>query len=189
MWTCNLSLEGDLAREAAPDFQVSCCDRLHASRPKSVGLYTPRNLWKPARLSWSAYLEMVVGSQAGLVLSKSVISSWSCRVRSPIDVSSNPSVSKRKTYKTKQLARQSISWNAGPDDEPLAPDPVPRSVKGLTALRLRNDGRYLRSSRRRPAPMATEATPERDSCAILTRMFSTCVVTVRMEIPSSEAIC
>lgn len=87
MWTCNLSLEGDLAREAAPDFQVSCCDRLHASRPKSVGLYTPRNLWKPARLSWSAYLEMVVGSQAGLVLSKSVISSWSCRVRSPIDVS------------------------------------------------------------------------------------------------------
>lgn len=101
----------------------------------------------------------------------------------------NPSVSKRKTYKTKQLALQSISWNAGPDDEPLAPDPVPRSVKGLTALRLRNDGRYLRSSRRRPAPMATEATPERDSCAILTRMFSTCVVTVRMEIPSSEAIC
>jgi hypothetical protein len=70
MWTRNLSLESDLAREAAPDFQVSCCDRLHASRPKSVGLYTPRDLREPARLSWSAYLEMVVGSQAGLVLSK-----------------------------------------------------------------------------------------------------------------------
>ncbi|GAP59773.1 hypothetical protein AHiyo1_31390 [Arthrobacter sp. Hiyo1] len=34
-------------------FRVSCCDRLHASRPKSVGLYTPRDLREPARLSWS----------------------------------------------------------------------------------------------------------------------------------------